>query len=88
MLNKLVFMSKDEQDTAIRFSCHDSEFSSDSSIYWIATIPLKKLKWGKMCNFQLDMSRLFCSCFPQKISVLLERCKKAALTLIKVSRFL
>ena len=24
-------MSKDEQDTAIRFSCHDSEFSSDSS---------------------------------------------------------
>jgi len=31
LLNKLVCRSKDEQDTAIWFSCHDSEFSSDSS---------------------------------------------------------
>ena len=30
LLNKLVCRSKDEQDTAIRFSCHDSEFSSGS----------------------------------------------------------
>ena len=32
LLNKLVCRSKDEQDTAIRFSCHDSEFSSGSGI--------------------------------------------------------
>ena len=30
LLNKLVCRSKDEQDMAIRFSCHDSEFSSGS----------------------------------------------------------
>ena len=33
LLNKLVCRSKDEQDTAIRFSCHDSEFSSDYSTF-------------------------------------------------------
>ena len=32
-IEKLVCRLKDEQDTAIRFTCHDSELSSDSGTY-------------------------------------------------------